>query len=130
MTHQLEHSDQVLTSHHSADKCEGEYCTIHNMSNHPLRHFKQYWNGEFMERVSSSGEVWQDPDSPRIQHRPNAARCLDCDVVLYSRFRHDYKECPCGNLMVDGGSAYIRRGWKDQARIGEITSWPVPAGWQ
>lgn len=131
MAHQLEHSSKVLSRHHPEDKCIGEHCTIHNMSDHPLRAFEQRWNGEFMERVSPSGEVWEDPDNPRLQERPNAARCLGCGVVLYSQYRHDYKECDCANLMVDGGSAYIRRGWKDGgAPIEEIESWPVPSGWQ
>lgn len=130
MTHQLEHSDQVLTSHHPADRCAGEFCTIHNMSDHPLRHLEQRWIGATMVRVTPDGEVYPDPDSPRVPDRPNAARCLDCDMVLVSWFRHDYKECPCGNLMVDGGNDYVRRGFKNLDRIEEITSWPVPAGWR
>lgn len=106
------------------------------MSDHPLRGLTQIWNGEFMERALlvegfDTPEIWQDPDDWHLQDRPNAARCLGCGMVLYSRFRHDYKECECGNLMVDGGSAYIRRGWKDGgAPIEEITAWPVPAGWR
>lgn len=136
MAHQLENSTQVLSQHHSEDRCEGEKCTIHNMSDHPLRGLTQIWNGEYMERARQvdgfdTPEVWQDPDSPRPQDRPNAARCGACGTVLYSRFRHDYKECPCRNLMVDGGSAYIRRGWKDGGPPNEeIESWPVPAGWR
>lgn len=84
-----------------------------------------------MERVSPDGAVWIDPDDPKAADlRPNAARCLDCGVVIYSRFRHDYKTCECGNVMVDGGASYRRRGWLDEARLEEITSWPVPAGWR
>lgn len=83
-----------------------------------------------MERVAPSGEVWEDPDSPHPQERPNAARCLDCGDLLYSRNRHDYKTCTCGNLSVDGGSAYIRRGFRDLSRIEEIENWPVPGGWR
>jgi hypothetical protein len=130
MSHQLENSETVLAGTHPADKCKGEFCTIHNMSNHGLRELEQRWNGEFMERVSPEGAVWPDPDDPLHPQRPNAAICLDCGVLLYSRFRHDYKECECGNLMVDGGSAYVRRGWKDQSRIVEVNTWPIPAGWR
>ncbi len=130
MTHQLENSEQVLAHNHPADQCFGDNCTIHNMSDHPLRSLEQHWNGEFMERISPSGEVWQDPDSPHLQTGPNAARCLDCGNLLYSQTRHDFKTCECGNLSVDGGSAYTRRGFRDTARIQEITSWPVPAGWR
>lgn len=134
--HQLENSEQFLVGVHPADRCAGESCTIHNRSDHPLRHLPQVWNGEYMERYEpaaegETGRIWQDPDSPHPQARPNAARCMDCGVLLYSRFRHDFKQCACpNNTMVDGGSAYIRRGGKNLDRIEEITSWPVPAGWR
>lgn len=130
MTHHLENSDQVLDQHHPADRCIGQFCTLHNMSDHPLRSLEQHWNGEFMERISSSGEVWQDPDCPDLQKGPNAARCLDCGDLLYSQTRHDFKTCACGNLSVDGGSAYTRRLYRKEPLIEEITSWPVPAGWR
>ena len=41
----------------------------------------------------------------------NAARCKKCGDLLESVHRHDYKECSCGAIMVDGGLDYIRRGW-------------------
>ena len=127
MPHQLEHSTQTLARYHSEDRCEGEFCTIHNMSDHPLRSFEQRWIGGTMVRVSPTGEIYPDPDSPNVPERPNAARCLDCDIVLVSWHRHDYKECACGNLMVDGGNSYFRRGWRETSRIEEIRSWPLPA---
>ncbi len=127
MTHQLEHSNTVLSATHDPDRCAGENCTIHNMSDHAFRSLEQRWNGSYMERVSPSGDVWADPDDPHAPEHPNAARCLDCGDVLVSRFRHDYKECSCGNLMVDGGNDYCRRGWKQESRIEEIRNWPLPA---
>lgn len=130
MNHHLEHSTQVLSRHHSEECCTGAHCTIHNMSDHPLRELEQHWNGEYMERIGPNREVWEDPDSPNPQPGPNAARCLDCEELLYSQTRHDFKTCKCGNLLVDGGSAYIRRGFKDMSRIEEIEQWPVPAGWR
>ena len=41
----------------------------------------------------------------------NSAKCLLCGDVLVSEHRHDFKSCSCGNLSVDGGNDYIRRGW-------------------
>ena len=128
MAHQLENSDQVLTSTHPSARCIGSTCTIHNMSDHPLRSYEQHWNGGFMERIAPDGNVFLDPDDPSRQERPNAARCLECDVLLYSRHRHDYRTCACGNLMVDGGADYIRRGFRDLSKIQEVEYWPVPAG--
>lgn len=46
----------------------------------------------------------------------NSAKCLDCDTEIESTHRHDFKTCPCGNIFVDGGHAYIRRGFRDGAR--------------
>jgi hypothetical protein len=39
----------------------------------------------------------------------NVARCDDCGTEIESTHRHDFRTCPCGNLSVDGGHAYIRR---------------------
>lgn len=41
----------------------------------------------------------------------NAARCLKCNTVVESKHRHDFVRCPCGNLLVDGGLDYARRGY-------------------
>lgn len=43
----------------------------------------------------------------------NSAKCLKCDDVLVSKYRHDYNSCRCGNLSVDGGLDYIKRSFRD-----------------
>lgn len=43
-------------------------------------------------------------------HKRNAAKCLFCGDELESTHRHDYRACSCGQLVVDGGLDYIRRG--------------------
>lgn len=51
----------------------------------------------------------------------NAVRCLECDELLVSYSRHDYKTCSCPNLaMVDGGTAYGRYGAMDMNMIEKI----------
>ncbi len=41
-------------------------------------------------------------------------QCLQCEKLLYSINRHDYKTCGCNNeTMVDGGRDYLRYGGKD-----------------
>ena len=39
----------------------------------------------------------------------NSAKCLRCGEEIESRHRHDYKECKCKSIFVDGGLSYIRR---------------------
>jgi hypothetical protein len=37
-------------------------------------------------------------------------KCLKCDDVIESKYRHDFVTCKCGNAFVDGGSDYTRYG--------------------
>lgn len=38
-------------------------------------------------------------------------RCTRCDTTLQSQDVHDFRNCKCGNIFVDGGNEYDRRGW-------------------
>lgn len=40
---------------------------------------------------------------PRLQ-------CTECGDIIQSMFRHDYKNCKCGSIFIDGGDAYTRWG--------------------
>ncbi len=39
----------------------------------------------------------------------NQARCKKCGDVIESKHRHDFVQCKCGAIAVDGGNAYQRR---------------------
>jgi hypothetical protein len=39
----------------------------------------------------------------------NRAKCRKCGYVVESKHRHDYAQCKCGAIAVDGGKDYIRR---------------------
>ena len=43
----------------------------------------------------------------------NAARCRHCGDVIESTNTHDFKRCSCGAIFVDGGHAYLGRGFTD-----------------
>lgn len=47
----------------------------------------------------------------------NAAHCLACDQVVESKHVHDFQECKCGNVFVDGGHAYLRWGIRDFSTV-------------
>lgn len=55
--------------------------------------------------------------------RKNAARCDECGATIQSRHRHDFQSCPCGNLFVDGGLDYVRRGYMPGRRWTELSEW-------
>jgi hypothetical protein len=51
----------------------------------------------------------------------NAAKCLKCGDVIESKHCHDFVKCSCGNLFVDGGKDYLRRGYIDISLIEELS---------
>ena len=61
-----------------------------------------------------------DIDTPKEKRRYlnvgdiyiNAATCNLCGERIRSKNRHDYVTCKCGNVSVDGGSWYAKRGFK------------------
>lgn len=40
----------------------------------------------------------------------NSAVCLECKEEIVSRHRHDHVSCKCGDMSVDGGLYYLKRG--------------------
>jgi len=39
----------------------------------------------------------------------NAVNCLSCGDLIISKHRHDFVNCTCGAVWVDGGQDYLRR---------------------
>jgi len=52
----------------------------------------------------------------------NRAECKQCGSVITSTHRHDFVECMCGAIFVDGGLDYVRRGG-DMDAIIELSKW-------
>jgi len=50
----------------------------------------------------------------------NKAQCRKCKDIIESKFRHDFVECTCGEIFVDGGNDYFRRGAKNFENFIEI----------
>ena len=49
-----------------------------------------------------------------------AYQCKKCKEYIYSRARHDYKECSCKGLAVDGGHYHPNQTWIPQRIIGDL----------
>jgi hypothetical protein len=52
----------------------------------------------------------------------NRAQCRLCKQIIESYHRHDFKWCKCGEIYVDGGKNYIRRGARDLNNIIELST--------
>lgn len=51
----------------------------------------------------------------------NAQKCLMCGDVIYSRARHDFHYCSCGNVFVDGGPVFNSDKNADYSRVGAFS---------
>ena len=57
--------------------------------------------------------MMEDVETIQVLTR-NAIKCLQCNTVLESKYRHDYQACCCSNrAFVDGGKEYSRVGGKE-----------------
>ncbi len=44
-------------------------------------------------------------------------KCLICNEIIESKYRHDFVECKCGKCFVDGGKDYFRFGGEDFSKM-------------
>ena len=55
----------------------------------------------------------------------NRIRCNNCGDIIESKYRHDFVQCSCGRVFVDGGHDYLRRGFtesdSDYEELSEVT---------
>ncbi len=74
---------QTLVNVHDADKCHGEYCTIHNNSDHHMKDWPQNWRPDrgIMERLCSHGVGHPDPDDPAMKF--DYERIHGCDMCCH-----------------------------------------------
>ncbi len=52
----------------------------------------------------------------------NRLKCKLCGDVIESKYRHDFVECKCGKVFVDGGLDYMRWGG-DRDQIEDLSEW-------
>lgn len=111
-------SGQVIRGFHKSEHCLGIVCPVHKPSQHVLSIFPLVYNQLQMHFYRNVfGTMVLDPDDYILNKNGkaityNAAKCLSCNFVVESTFRHDYKACLCGNVFVDGGCSYLRHGYK------------------
>lgn len=71
------HNDFVFTLDgnglrtHSESRCVGDFCCVHNPSDHPLRHAQLNWRADryLMERICTHGIGHPDPDDLAYKRR-------------------------------------------------------------
>lgn len=49
-----------------------------------------------------------------------AVQCKLCKDIIFSRARHDFRECSCGKTFVDGGFEYLRYGGEAEEEVKKV----------
>jgi hypothetical protein len=66
---------------HAAGTCFGEFCPIHNVSDHPLKDAPQRWRSDYrLERVCEHGIGHPDPDDYKSRAIKSVHGCDGCCV--------------------------------------------------
>lgn len=96
---------QTLVKVHEADKCAGEFCTIHNPSDHHMKDWPQNWRSDrgIMERMCQHGIGHPDPDDPAMKF--SYERIHGCDMCCHDPRKDVVEEeildndvlCECNN---------------------------------
>jgi hypothetical protein len=81
----------TIGSVHPASRCAGQWCVIHNPSDHPMRDFPLYWRNDvyLMERICPHGVGHPDPDDVAFQDRigRHGMGIHGCDGCGHTRLR-------------------------------------------
>jgi len=51
----------------------------------------------------------------------NRIKCLHCGDIITSYNTHDFKECSCKKVSVDGGLSYLRRGFHEPSDYEDLS---------
>ena len=52
----------------------------------------------------------------------NSIKCLECNTILESKYRHDFSSCSCDNeAHVDGGLVYQKLGARDLSKVENLS---------
>lgn len=128
-------SGQTINNFHKGEDCFGEFCSVHNPSDHTVKDWLLAFNGKHMVRIMPGIEVSEihgimltgtedsdkarlvviDPDDYEFNKSDsailrNSGICRQCGESIYSTHVHDYASCKCGSSFTDGGHDYIRQG--------------------
>lgn len=73
---------------HDPKLCEGEFCSIHNPSDHPLNSAPLHWRGHVMERICKHGIGHPDPDDSAWRRRTGRQvfGVHGCDLCCIGRY--------------------------------------------
>jgi hypothetical protein len=96
---------------HNKEDCAGEFCVIHNPSNHIMKDWPTHWRDDrlIMERMCKCGVGHPDPDDLAFKKAlaikqysirlPEASKCIPMDEFGYDTGVHGCCGCCTGKKL-------------------------------
>lgn len=104
------------------EQIDGAQATPSGRSAMTLINFEEYGVGLSWDNVEwFEAELIQDGEEEELEPckdnekkniTRNSAKCLKCGDEIESKSVHDFKQCSCKNIFVDGGLDYLRHGFE------------------
>lgn len=72
--------------------------------------------------AEKSLDISQRPDDTNLMEviLRNRVKCLRCGDIIESFHRHDFKQCSCKTVAVDGGKDYLKRCFTNECDFEEM----------
>ena len=98
---------------HDKKDCEGQYCCIHNPSDHCMKDFPTHWRDDrkLMERICPHGVGHPDPDDLAFKKRngyPDSEGVHGCDGCCY---KGDSQQRQSNVIFESGMLTWDRHPW-------------------
>lgn len=71
---------------------------------------------DYAEFLASRIEDMQNDEEGRKANPGSKVKCLKCNDIIQSMYRHDFKWCSCKNIAVDGGGDYLKMSYQTGAQ--------------
>jgi len=114
----------VLGTHEDKIICESDFGNIFVISDLSNYHVCDTdLTGSSDESLEMRLKRWYEDRSINIDNCGeniivlNQITCKHCNDTIQSNHRHDFKDCKCGKVSVDGGHDYLRRVGEPDDRI-------------
>lgn len=67
-------------------------------------HQKQFYGGKYPDIAGGNNKIDEDLGRPIL----NRVRCRKCGDIIRSMYTHDFVNCKCDSIAIDGGNEYQR----------------------
>ena len=104
------------------DKKEPNYPTLEGWISSLPKDVQQLVRDKSPEEQAALAFIQGDILYPKVKrYLRNRCKCTRCGDIIESTDRHNFVRCECGTIFTDGGLDYLRRGYKEEGDIEDMS---------